>query len=796
MTESGLSQAAGRLMHFDPRAFAGLCMPVWVLHLGTQRRVYANPAGLALWGASSTEALAGGESPVFSANARARLQEVVRRSLRGEATRERWTLARPDGPFPLDLVMQAVVLDGGEVGILVFGFPVRIDPSDARTGPAFGGRAEQLVFLSDNACAAARRRGAGAAAEDGAAGAGGVPAVLLRAVRARGAGLAYAEAGSGDDGRLLGIEAVRAFDAASGETGIVIREHDLTALQDIETRLIGRELALHGGRDAVVAGGWRLDLAANVYTFTPALAALLGLGQVALDAVHAVELLHPLDRVAFQTMLRTILEGGREATGQFRVLLGNGEVRHLRGLCQPQHDAGGRLTGVVGMVRDVSEDAEARERAAFLAGHDSLTTLLNRTSFVACLEEAVARTGAAGGGLICIDLDDFAQINDTRGHAAGDVVLTEVARRLEREVGRDGTVARTGSDEFAIVLPWQNDRGRLEALARRLAASLHRPVVVKGVLVRIGASLGVCRWPQDGGDAASLLRHADLANDAIKAEGGGFAFFDHALREQADLRRWVVSRLPEAIRTGDISVHYQPLVSLAGRSRVGFEALVRWHDAERGSLPPDKFIPLIEASGLMPVLGRHVIAAVAEQVQHWLAHGYDPGRVAVNLGAGQLVGGELVADVHQILQRTGLDPRRLELEVTETVTVGRRTGEIVETLAALRAMGIVIVLDDFGTGHASLTHLKRLPVDRIKIDRSFVANLGRVSADTAVIRAMLEIARTMELSVVAEGVETEEQAGQLAAIGCPLAQGYLFGRPMAPAAEALWTHGGAPGARA
>lgn len=787
MTESCSPLSGGRLAHFDPKGLEGLCTPVWVFNMNTQRRVFANSAGLALWGVPSQEMLARSDSPLLSKQALARLQDVIRRSQRGEIARERWAVQAPAGWFALDLILQAVLLDGGEVGILVIGLPVRIDPGDQRLGQAAHGTATQMVFIGDDTPVPAGGPGHAAGFLRNTEG-----AALMQQVRAHGAGVLYAELRTGGDARLIGIEAVRAFEPVSGQTGLVIGEHNLTRLKQAEADYAAREAARATQESGEGAGSWRLDLATNVYTFSPAMAAMLVLKAVALEAVHAAELLHPLDRAQFQGMLRAVLEGADDVTGECRVLLASGAVRHLACRCRAERDEAGRIVAIIGTMRDVTDDAAVRERIAFLVEHDSLTALRNRTGFVACLGEAIQRTGEAGGCLIFIDLDDFAQINESRGHAAGDAVLMEVARRLEREVGRDGTVARTGGDEFAVVVPWQNDRDRLEAFARRLAASLHRPVVVDGILVRIGASLGVCRWPQDGTDAATLQRNADLVNDAIKAEGGGFAFFDHALRERSDMRRWVVSHLPDAIRDGHIRVFYQPLIDLATRVRVGFEALVRWHDPEFGLIGPDRFIPLVEQAGLMPVLGRHIIARTAEQVQAWLGEGFDPGRVAVNLGAGQLTGSDLVADVHQILQRTGLDPRRLELEVTETVTVGRRTAEIVETLEALRAMGIIIVLDDFGTGHASLTHLKRLPVDRIKIDRSFVSNLGRVSADTAVIRAMLEIARTMELSVVAEGVETEEQAGYLSAIGCPLAQGFLFGRPLPPHERGLWTHGGAP----
>ena len=780
------------LPRFCGDGFDVLSQPVWVLDFATERNVYANAAGLRMWGVASVEALKAREVPAMSTVSRTRLEEVIRRSVSGEATFERWTFYTASEPQTFDILMQAVRVDDDHVGILNIGIPVRNDLSDRRAAEALRYSRDQITFFDTEGRALYRNAAAistypsdraDLVARFADAAAGGR---FLEELRRTGTAQAFVEVATATGPRWHGIEAVATLDPETGGTAYLVGEHDVTALKLAEANLRLREQELHQAQTMAQLGSWRLDLSNQTYHLSRTLSAMLKLGPEPIDAAKASELLHPLDRENFSSLLRGIFNGAESAEGSSRVILHDGDVRHLWTRCAPERDASGKLVAIIAVVRDITEDVRARQRIDFLAVHDGLTELRNRVGFSDALDQALVRTGQAGGCLFMIDIDGFKEINDTRGHAVGDTVLIEIGQRLRNAVEPDGIAARLGGDEFALILPYRTDRRELDEFARRLVADLCAPVMVDDAPVMLAASVGISLWPHDAGDIGNLQRNADLAHYTVKAEGGGFAFFDRSMRDVADKRRWVVDNLPRAMKSGAIEMHYQPLIRLSDGVRVGFEALVRWRDPVRGLIPPDRFIPIVEECGLMATFGSHILWQVAAQIQRWVAVGREPGKVAVNLGAGQLLGGDLVGDLRAILAETGLDPARLELEVTETVTVGRRTAEIVSTLETLREMGIAVVLDDFGTGHASLTHLRRLPIDRIKIDRSFVTNLGVVNADTAVVRAMLDIARTMDLSVVAEGVETEEQLARLVAIECPLAQGYLFGRPLPPEAPDFW----------
>ena len=324
-----------------------------------------------------------------------------------------------------------------------------------------------------------------------------------------------------------------------------------------------------------------------------------------------------------------------------------------------------------------------------------------------------------------LDLDGFKEINDRYGHEAGDAVLVEVGRRLTAATRAGEMVARLGGDEFGLILAARDPdavRQRADAVLERVAA----PVEIEGATVHLGASIGLATWPEQGDSPETLQQNADLALYSAKLEGGGkAAVYAPEMRAARDARRWVAAELPCAIANGAIEVHYQPIVTLSDGRLAGFEALVRWRHDRRGLVLPDDFVELADAAGLGAALGSHVIALALAQLRSWLDAGLEPGRLAVNLGAGHLLGGRARADVADLLARLAIPPQRLELEVTESVTLRPRTGGVVGTIADLHDLGVSIVLDDFGTGQASLTHLNRLPVDRVKIDRSFVSEIAR-----------------------------------------------------------------------
>ncbi|TKJ22888.1 bifunctional diguanylate cyclase/phosphodiesterase [Blastococcus sp. CCUG 61487] len=419
---------------------------------------------------------------------------------------------------------------------------------------------------------------------------------------------------------------------------------------------------------------------------------------------------------------------------------------------------------------------------------DSLTGLANRTM----LEEITHRLLHRGGAVsvLFIDLDDFKAVNDSRGHAVGDALLLVLAERLRGVVRPGDVVARIGGDEFAVVVDGGADVAR--AVAERALAVLALPVPLDDGTVTVSASVGVAATADSGDRAAgTLLRNADLAMYLAKAQGKDrLVVYADGMAEEARRRAELAQDLTVAVAAGELRVHYQPTVRLADGRTTGFEALVRWEHPERGLVPPGEFIPLAEETGAIVDIGRWVLREALRQGAEWTAASGTPLRMAVNLSPRQLQGRDVTAEVVAALEETGFPAQQLTLEVTEGVLV-RDVDAVVAQLEALRALGIRIAIDDFGTGFSGLSYLRHLPADIIKIDRSFVMDLPSGRSAVTLITSIVELARTLGLDVVAEGVETEEQRLALAELQCASAQGYLFARPE-PADRAGARLGGGP----
>ncbi|HVJ43439.1 MAG TPA: EAL domain-containing protein [Dongiaceae bacterium] len=444
-----------------------------------------------------------------------------------------------------------------------------------------------------------------------------------------------------------------------------------------------------------------------------------------------------------------------------------------------------RLQGEEGLrvvaVRDISERKAAEERIRHLANHDALTGLPNRTLFQDRLTQAVARSkrGTSTAAVLCLDLDRFKNVNDISGHDVGDELLRQVAHRLSNSVRADDTVARLSGDEFAIIQVGVAHPDGPAILADRLVKVLAHPFEIGGHQVTITTSLGIALFPGDGEDDEELLRAADTALYRAKAAGRGtYRFFEAEMDVRLQERRWLERELRQALANQQLDLHYQPLVDCQNVKLMGFEALARWIHPQRGFIPPADFIPLAEESGLILPLGRWVLRRACRDAMSWPADTI----VAVNLSPAQFRQNDIVREVLNVLEETGLPPERLELEITEGVLIDD-TERVLATLSALKAAGVRLSLDDFGTGYSSLSYLQRFPFDKIKIDRSFIAELEGNSDSMAIVRAVIALGRSLRITVTAEGVETQQQLALLRAEQCDQAQGFLIGRPQ-PQAEA------------
>jgi diguanylate cyclase (GGDEF)-like protein/PAS domain S-box-containing protein len=424
-------------------------------------------------------------------------------------------------------------------------------------------------------------------------------------------------------------------------------------------------------------------------------------------------------------------------------------------------------------VMDITERKRAEAQVAHMVHHDALTGLPNRVRLRQQLDEMLQyrrRRLDRGPAILCIDLDNFKTINDTLGHSHGDLLLQRVAERLRGLLGAGDVAARLGADEFAILQSEVTAMTDVTTFANRILAEIGEPFEIGGHEVIVGASVGVAVAPGDGDDPDALFRNADLALGRAKADGkGAIRFFESEMDARAQVRRQLEMDLRAAIVAEELEVHYQPLINLATGAISGFEALSRWRQPERGFIPPSEFISVAEESGMIAQLGAYVLKRACRDAVQWR----NDVKLAVNLSPLQFRTGNLFATVKQILEETGLSPKRLELEITEALLL-EKSDYVLATLHALRALGVRISMDDFGTGYSSLSYLRKFPFDKIKVDRSFVYDLAGNADSQAIVRAILSLGLSLGITITAEGVETEADLACLKAEGCHEGQGYLF----------------------
>lgn len=448
------------------------------------------------------------------------------------------------------------------------------------------------------------------------------------------------------------------------------------------------------------------------------------------------------------------------------------EIDGRQMLCYIAHDVTERKTIEHELLRN-------QQRLDHLAHHDSLTGLPNRLFLRTYLEQALqAGSADAGFAVLLLDLDNFKVINDSYGHNVGDELLVEVAQLLKKLVGPRGIVARLGGDEFVIVLSDVITRDIAASDADAILSVLTSPLRVAGRVIRTSVSIGITLYPQDSCDLKSILRHADLAMYQAKEAGRNkVRFFQAELKKRVRHRLTREQALRRALQTNQFVVHYHPQVALATRRIVGLEALVRWAHPQLGLVPPSKFIPIAEESGLIVPIGEHILRTVCEQVVRWQDARVPTVPVAVNWSAIQLQRQSVVEVVHRVLRETGMQPKLLSLEITEGALI-RNMEQQAAALQSLRDAGVRIQIDDFGTGYSSLSYLRELPVDTLKIDRSFINHVAENPADRAIVSAILFMAKSLGLRVVAEGVETAAQLDVLNRYGCEVAQAFSFSRPL------------------
>jgi diguanylate cyclase (GGDEF)-like protein/PAS domain S-box-containing protein len=496
----------------------------------------------------------------------------------------------------------------------------------------------------------------------------------------------------------------------------------------------------------------------------------LGLGTVPMEATAQIEL----------ERLRDAIVGGpaAEASTQAKIRRKDGWHLPVEIHRQSQLSSGDSIT--VGVIRDVTEREEAHLRLYQMAHHDPLTGLPNRTLFYDTLAKTLIQAKSKNWGVVVlyIDLDHFKNVNDTHGHAMGDVLLTQVGNRLLESVRLRDTVGRLGGDEFAIILISEDRRKGSTIVARKIREALAAPFTLGNYEVAVTASIGITSFPEDANEPELLIKYADTAMYQAKQKGRDtHCTFTPQMNVELLKQLSLEAALRKAIAEEEFVIHYQPKVAMQGGRITGMEALLRWQRPGHGLVPPLYFISALEDSGLIIQAGNWVISTVCDQIKKWSQTSIGPRQVSVNVSGRQFVDHDLEADVERALRESGIDPSLLELELTES-SLMQNTEATISTLLALKNRGIEISIDDFGTGYSSLAYLQRFPIDKVKIDIAFVKNITGDLAQVTIAQTIIQMANSLNLKSIAEGVETAEQHEYLRHHGCDEMQGYFFSRPL------------------
>ena len=510
-----------------------------------------------------------------------------------------------------------------------------------------------------------------------------------------------------------------------------------------------------------------------------ALSRLTGHAVSTLIGCHVLDYLSPEFRIYALQHMRS----GREDRFDAAILHRDGHriPVEIEAKTMPSADGPYRIV----LVRDTTQRHQAQERLDFLARHDQLTQLPNRAGLNQMLRQALSQAGLHQRTLavLSIDLDHFKTINESLGHHAGDLLLCEVAQRLRASVPAHDLVARLGGDEFVVVFTDNPCPQAAHSLASHLQRTIEAPCCIEGTHLVVSPCMGIAMFPGDGQSPEELMNHAETALQLAKDSGRrNLQFYTPLLASRAADLLTQELMLRQALENGEFELHYQPQTFADDGRLAGFEALVRWRHPQRGLVLPGEFIGFAEARGLISAIDRWVLREACRQMRHWQDEGLTPVAVAVNLSALEFRQRDMAREVAQVLQDTGLDARWLHIELTES-TLMHTSGPVHDTLLALRQLGVGLALDDFGTGYSSLASLRRHPIDRIKIDRSFIADVPASTDDTAIVTAIVQMGHSLHLDIVAEGVETHEQLALLRGLGCGMIQGYLVARPL-PATQA------------
>ena len=495
-----------------------------------------------------------------------------------------------------------------------------------------------------------------------------------------------------------------------------------------------------------------------------------------------------LDYVAPEVRLRALQNLRSESEERYESIAVHKSGLHIPVEIEAKTMPGENDSHRIVVLRDMTDRLQTRQRIDFLAQHDLLTHLPNRARLNHLLSDVIAKAAGQQSRLavLSLDLDQFKFVNDSLSHRAGDLLLCEMAQRIQSALRPQDIVARVGGDDFVIVLPDNPSLLETEALVAQLRTPVEAPYQVEGTQLNVSLSVGIAMYPNDGQCPEALLSNAEAALQMAKARGRSYTqFYTPALEGRATRMLMQEQMLRNAVERGEFELHYQPQTLIQSGELAGFEALVRWKHPHRGLVSPNEFIGFAENRGLIAAVDRWVLNQACRQAKAWQDDGYLPVPVAVNLSAQEFRQRDVVQEVAQVLDDTGLDARYLHIEITETTLMLSGT-QMQQTLHALKALGVGLAIDDFGTGYSSLAYLRKHPIDRLKIDRSFVADLPHNPDAAAIVNAIVQMGQSLHLEILAEGVESPEQLHMLRQMGCAMMQGFLVSAPMPADRAAAW----------
>lgn len=568
---------------------------------------------------------------------------------------------------------------------------------------------------------------------------------------------------------------------------ILGQAYPITAFKERENDLIESEIRMNEALKVTQIGVWEWNIKRDTWFATPSYFTMLGYPpkEGKADRSKELEKVHPEDRSHVTNTIKSILDGSRPAPQyqyEARIRHANGEYHWISVRCTvTEVDENGKPACMLGVRIDIDDQKKAERQVEWLASHDSLTSLPNRSALYQHFNRLLqcSEQKQAGLALLFVDLDRFKNINDTMGHSTGDQLLVRVAERMKHFIGESGFVARQGGDEFIIILPHVNEQ-QTESKVIELIHTLGRRYLLDPHQFVITPSIGISLYPQDGSDFDTLYKHADTAMYSAKKEGRNrYSFFTKEMQARSTRTLLLENALHDAIDANELSLNLQPQMDLKTGQVVAAEVLLRWHSHKLGTVSPAEFIPIAEDTGQILAIGEWVLRETVKLLKQWLEQGITPVRLAVNLSVVQFRTQDLPTLIGKILDEHQVPPHLLEVELTERGAM-TNPDRAIETMRAFDYMGVQTSIDDFGTGYSSLSYLQRFPIYKLKIDQSFIRNMTTDANDYAIVSAIITLAQQLGMRTIAEGVETKEQLELLQQLECDKIQGYYLSRPIPP----------------